>query len=108
MFDKNSVTLLGNLTADPETRDGSKGQYTTFKVATNERWKDGDEWKDKAEFHSVIAFHERLVTRLGTLKKGARVLVEAKLKSRKDGETYKIDIVAEDLEVITRPEKAAA
>ena len=107
MLDKNSVTLLGHLAADPETRDGAKGQYTTFKVATNERWKDGDEWKDKAEFHSVIAFHERLVTRLGTLKKGARILVEAKLQTKKDGDNYKLTIIAEDLEVITRPDKAA-
>jgi hypothetical protein len=52
--------------------------------------------------------HDATPTRLGSLKKGARVLVEAKLKSRKDGETYKLDIIAEDLEVITRPDKAAA
>jgi single-strand DNA-binding protein len=54
----NEVRILGNVTADPETKMTPSGtKVSTFAVATNRRWKDseGNE-KEEAEFSGVVAW----------------------------------------------------
>ena len=54
----NTVTLLGNVTRDPEVKSTPTGQVVCrFGLATNRVWKDakGDK-QEVAEFHNVVAW----------------------------------------------------
>lgn len=83
----NKCIILGNLTADPETRNlPSGGKVVNMTVATNERWRDKNsgEQKERAEFHRVVIFNEGLAKVAEQyLKKGSKVYIEGQLQTRK-------------------------
>lgn len=83
----NRVTLIGNLGADPEVRHTQSGQkIVSMSIATSERWKDqrSGEARERAEWHRVVIFNEGLATVAEKyLAKGAKILVEGKLSTRK-------------------------
>jgi single-strand DNA-binding protein len=100
----NKVTLIGNLTRDPEMRYTPDGQpVTTFGVATNRRWttKEGNQ-KEDAEFHNIVAWGKLAEICSQILKKGRRVYVEGRLKTQswegKDGvNRTRTEIVISDM-----------
>lgn len=74
----NHVTLIGNLGADPDVRITSTGkQVATMRVATTEGRGDSA----ITDWHTVVAW-ERLAEGAMDLRKGARVVVVGKLKTR--------------------------
>lgn len=80
-----TITLTGNLTADPELSFTQAGvQRTTFRVACNERHKNSDgEWVDGATaFISVTAWRALAEQAAEQLTKGTPVTVIGYLKSR--------------------------
>jgi single-strand DNA-binding protein len=83
----NRVTLIGNLGADPEVRHTQSGQkIVSMSIATSERWKDqrSGEARERTEWHRVVIFNEGLATVAEKyLAKGAKILVEGKLSTRK-------------------------
>jgi single-strand DNA-binding protein len=83
----NRVTLIGNLGADPEIRHAQSGQkIASMSIATSERWKDQrtGEARERTEWHRVVIFNEGLATVAEKyLVKGAKILVEGKLATRK-------------------------
>lgn len=82
----NRVSLIGNLGADPEVRNTQTGQkIVTMSIATSERWKDrSGQMQERTEWHRVVIFNEPLGNVAETyLKKGAKLLVEGKLSTRK-------------------------
>lgn len=83
----NKVILVGNVTADPETRTTqSGGKVVNFTVATNESWRDKNtgEKREKAEFHRVVIFSEGLARVAEQyLRKGSKVYLEGQLQTRK-------------------------
>lgn len=87
----NRVTLIGRLTADPELRTLTSGHMVaTFRVATNEHWKDAEgEWKESVDYHRIVAWNTAAERIEKKLKKGEMVFVEGKLRTRgwtaKDG-----------------------
>ena len=88
----NKVILVANLGADPETRHLPDGNaVTNITVATSESWKDKNTGQtvDKTEWHRVV-FFRRLAEIAGEyLKKGSKVYIEGKLRTRqweKDGQ----------------------
>lgn len=85
-MDLNKVSLIGNLTADPETKTFPSGDsIVRFAVATNRTWKNPETnapEKD-VEYHALAA-RGKLAEIVATyLKKGSRVYVEGRLKTRK-------------------------
>jgi single stranded DNA-binding protein len=84
---KNTVTLIGNLGANPELR------YTTesgkavcnFSIATNRSWTDKNtgEKKQLTEWHRIVVFGKRAEACAKHLKKGRLVDITGRLKSRK-------------------------
>jgi single-strand DNA-binding protein len=85
-MDLNKVSLIGNLTADPESKTFPNGDVVVrFSVATNRTWKDPntDEQQKDVEYTAVAARGKvaDIVTRY--LHKGSRVYVEGRLKTRK-------------------------
>jgi single-strand DNA-binding protein len=83
----NRVTLIGNLGADPEVRHTQSGQrIVSMSIATSERWKDprSGEPRERTEWHRIVIFNEGLGKIAEQyLTKGAKVLVEGQMRTRK-------------------------
>jgi len=83
----NRVTLIGNLTADPEIRrlnDGEK--VANLRLATNEHWTDKatGERRSRADFHRIVSFSTPLIDAVIAphARKGKQVSVEGQLRTR--------------------------
>ncbi|KKO49485.1 single-stranded DNA-binding protein [Arsukibacterium sp. MJ3] len=104
----NKVILIGNLGADPEVRYMPQGgAVANMTLATSESWTDkaSNEKKEQTEWHKVVIY-QRLAEIAGEyLRKGSKVYIEGKLKTRKwtdkDGvERYTTEIVASELQML--------
>ena len=80
----NKVTLIGNLTRDPELRYTPSGSAVcTFGLATNRQWTtDTGEKKEDAEFHRIVAWNKLAEICAQLLKKGRKTYVEGRLQTR--------------------------
>ena len=82
----NKVILIGNLGGDPEVRYMPSGDaVANIRIATSESWKDKQtgEQREITEWHRVV-FFGRLAEVVGQyLRKGSKVYVEGKLRTRK-------------------------
>lgn len=104
-MDLNKVSLIGNLTNDPEDRALPSGQVLAlFNVATNYNWRDvkTKEKKSRADFHKVVAWGKLAEIIKTYLKKGSKVYLEGRLQNRswedKDkNKRYITEIVASEL-----------
>jgi single-strand DNA-binding protein len=100
----NKVTIIGNVTKDPEVKalpNGSK--VANFSVATNRTWKDKEGVKkEEVEFHNVVAFGVQADLIERYVKKGSQLYVEGRLQTRSwetDGKkNYKTEIVMENMQ----------
>lgn len=102
----NRVIIIGNVTADPETRSTSSGQQvTSFSVATNRIWNDQQGQKQtKTEFHNVVAWRRLAEIVSQYVTKGTLLMIEGRLETRnwegKDGvRRYRTEIIAERLQL---------
>lgn len=104
----NKVILIGNLGADPEVRYAPSGAAVcSLTVATSESWTDKatNEKKEQTEWHRVVIY-QRLAEIAGEyLRKGSKVYIEGKLKTRKwqdkDGvERYTTEIIANEMQML--------
>jgi single-strand DNA-binding protein len=98
-----TVTIVGNITRDPELRftAGGKG-IASFGVAVNRRWQQGGEWQEKVSFFNVTAWDSLGENAAASLTKGTRVIVTGRLEQReyetKDGEKRNVvEIVADEI-----------
>lgn len=80
----NTVTVIGNLTTDPELRFTPSGHaVANFTVAVNRRTKNGDQWEDKLEgFFGCTCWREMAENVAETLTKGSRVIVAGRLEQK--------------------------
>jgi single-strand DNA-binding protein len=99
----NTVTLLGNVTNDPEVKTLSGGQKVcTFGLATNRFWKDASgASKSAAEFHNLVAWGKLGEACGDFVRKGKPMFVQGRLKTgtwEKDGIKHsKTEIVASNV-----------
>lgn len=86
MANETIITLIGNLTADPEIRYTQNGKaVANFTIASTPRTFDrqANEWKDgDALFLRSSAWGELGEHVAGSLGKGSRVIVQGRLKQR--------------------------
>ena len=82
MSNGTSVTIIGNLTRDPEERATKSGETKLdFSVAASRRWKNrNDEWEEETSYFDVVAWSELAKNSGITLKKGTRVIIVGRLK----------------------------
>ncbi len=99
----NQVTLMGNLTRDPELRQTPNGQQVcSFSLALNRSYKDqSGEWQEATDYVDVVAWGP-LGERVGQyLKRGSRALVQGRLQSRsweQEGQKRsKVEVLANDV-----------
>lgn len=104
----NKVIIIGNLGNDPEVRYmPTGGAVANITVATSESWtdKNTNEKKEETEWHKVV-FYGRLAEIVGEyLRKGSKVYLEGKLKTRKwqdqqGVDRYTTEIVANEMQML--------
>lgn len=80
----NKAILIGRLGADPEIRYTPSGRaVTSFRMATNEVWKDKDgQQQDRTEWHNIVLWDKLAEISAEFLKKGSHVYVEGRLQTR--------------------------
>ena len=99
----NKVMLIGNLGADPETRQTAGGMVAKLRLATSERRKDKDgNWTDHTEWHRVTVFGRTAENVQKFCKKGKSIYVEGTLRTNKwqdkDGkDQYTTEVIANDI-----------
>lgn len=98
----NKLTIIGNITRDPETRVTQSGSSVcTFTVAVNRRGKN-----DEADFFRVSAWNKLAETCQQYLSKGRKVAVTGPVSvstyTGQDGKAYaNLEVMAQDVEFLT-------
>ena len=99
----NQVTLMGNLTRDPELRQTPTGQsVTSFSLALNRSYKDASgEWQEATDYIDIVCWGPLAERVAQYLSKGRRSLVQGRLQSRsweQDGQKRsKVEVLANDV-----------
>lgn len=97
------VTVIGNLTRDPELRYTAGGRaLASFGVAANRRYQVNGEWTEQVSFFDVTCWADLAEHVANCLTKGTRVVVHGRLEQRSwendAGEKRsKIEVVADDI-----------
>jgi single-strand DNA-binding protein len=104
------VTLVGNLTRDPELRQTPNGtSVCQFGVAVGRRYKDASgQWTDKASFFDVVVWGAQGESCAQYLSKGRQVAVDGRLEQRsweaQDGtKRSKVEIIGESVVFVGGP-----
>jgi single-strand DNA-binding protein len=99
----NTVTLVGNVTRDPELRYTQGGQATaSFGLAVNRRYQQNNEWVEKTSFFNIVAWAQLAENAAASLTKGSRIIVTGRLEQREyqtqQGEKRNvIEVIADEL-----------
>ncbi len=101
----NTVTVIGNVTRDPELRFTPSGQaIATFGLAVNRRWQNRQthEWEEATSFFDVVCWGTLAENAAQSLTRGARVVVSGRLDQRswenQEGEKRsKVEITADEV-----------
>lgn len=99
----NQVTLMGNLTRDPELRQTPTGQnVTSFSLALNRSYKDASgEWQEATDYIDCVCWGPLAERVAQYLSKGRRCLVQGRLQSRsweQEGtKRSKVEVLANDV-----------
>ena len=105
MANGNVVTLVGNITRDPELRFTNTGQATSsFGLAVNRRWQNRQtqEWEEATSFFDIVCWREMAENAAESLTRGSRVIVSGRLEQRSwetpDGDKRsKVEVVADEI-----------
>jgi len=103
MASENSVTLVGNITRDPELRYTTGGRgVASFGLAVNRRYQVNGEWQEQVSFFNIVAWADLGENAAASLSKGNRVIVTGRLEQRsyetKDGEKRNVtEVIADEL-----------
>ena len=104
----NKAQIIGHLGQDPKITTSQHGTIASFSVATTEKGyttRDGRQIPDRTEWHNVVCFGRIAEVVNAYLKKGSKVFVEGKMRTRqyesRDGIKRSImEINAEMLEML--------
>lgn len=104
----NKVILVGNLGKDPEVRHLENGAaVANFSIATSETYKDRKtgEKVSQTEWHNIVAWRGLAEIAERYLKKGHKVYIEGKLKTRswqdQDGNNkYSTEVITDNLTML--------
>jgi single-strand DNA-binding protein len=100
----NTITIVGNVTRDPELRFTSSGQAAaSFGLAVSRRWQNRQtqEWEESVSFFDVTCWRDLAENVAETVTKGARLIVTGRLEQRSwetdDGERRsRTEVVADE------------
>jgi single-strand DNA-binding protein len=98
----NTVTVVGNVTRDPELRYTTGGRgVASFGLAVNRRYQVNGEWQEQTSFFNVVAWGTLGENAAASVTKGTRVVVYGRLEQRswetQDGDKRSVvEIVADE------------
>lgn len=105
----NKVILLGNLGADPETKNVNEStKVTRFNIATSESYKNAKgERVEDTQWHTIVTWNKLAEICEKYLKKGTTVYIEGKIETRsytdKEGvKKYTTEIIADSVNIISK------
>ena len=99
----NTITLVGNLTRDPELRFTTTGRgVASFGIAVGRRYQVNGEWQEQTSYFNVTAWGQLGENAAASLTKVARVVVTGRLEQReyttREGDKRTaIDVIADEL-----------
>ena len=105
MAQDNTVSIVGNLTREPELRFTPTGQATaTFGIAVNRTWTDrqSQERRESTSFFDVVCWGTLAENAATSLSRGTRVIVTGRLDQRswetQEGDKRsKVEVVADEI-----------
>jgi single-strand DNA-binding protein len=109
----NSLTVAGNLVADPEIRHTNSGiAQASFRIGVNRRYQSGGEWKQETTFLSCVCWSDLAESVGENLQKGQRVVVHGRVTQRefeaRDGSKKSVvEIAVEELGVSLKASRKA-
>ena len=108
MADLNKVTLLGNLTRDPELRFSAKGTaIAKLPLAINTRYRQGDQNHEEVCYIDIVVFGRQAEIAAEHLALGSPILVEGRLNlatwEGQDGQRKsKHEVIASNVQFLPR------
>ena len=103
----NKAILIGRLGKDPDVRYTPDGtMVTTFRLATDEQWKDKNGEKvQRTEWHQIVTYRKLAEICGNYLVKGKLVFIEGRIQTRtwedKEGvKRYTTEIIANDMKML--------
>ncbi|WP_428117747.1 single-stranded DNA-binding protein [Candidatus Poriferisodalis sp.] len=101
----NTITVVGNLTRDPELRFMKTGRArAVLGIAVNRRWQNRqtNDWEEQVSFFNVVCWADLAEHVSESVAKGNRVVVTGRLEQRSwetpDGEQrHVVEIVADEV-----------
>ena len=103
MASDNTVTLVGNITRDPELRFTQSGQaVASFGLAVNRRFQQNGEWQERVSFFNITCWGQLGENAASSLTKGARAIVTGRLEQReyetREGEKRNVvEVIADEI-----------
>jgi single-strand DNA-binding protein len=103
MANGNTITIIGNVTRDPELRYLTSGTaLAQLGVAVNRRYMQNNEWQEETSFFDVVCWRDLADNVSESISKGDRVIVTGRLEQRswetQDGDKRsKVEIVADEV-----------
>ena len=99
----NNITVIGNVTRDPELKYLSSGTaLAQLGIAVNRRFKKGNDWEEETSFFDVVCWRDLADNVAESVAKGDRIIVVGRLEQRSwetDGgeKRSKVEIVADEV-----------
>ena len=100
---ESTVTLVGNLTRDPELRFTQGGRaVATLGIAVSRRYQVNNEWQEQTSFFNIVCWGTLGENAAASLTKGTRILVTGRLEQRSyetaDGDKRSVvEVVADEI-----------
>lgn len=97
-----NITLVGNVTRDPELRYTTGGRgVASFGLAVNRRYQVNGEWQEQTSFFNVVAWGTLGENVAASVTKGTRLIVTGRLEQRswetQDGDKRSVvEIIADE------------
>jgi single-strand DNA-binding protein len=108
--DLNIVTLIGNLTRDPEIKYTAGGTAVTkFSIANNETYLQNNEKKEYVNYFDIIVWGNHAINCEKFLKKGSKVAVSGALRQERwtdnaSGQVKsKVSVTANSVQFLSQP-----
>src|SRR6202035_3838263 len=100
-----NLTIVGNLTKDPELRFTPTSQATaSFGIAVNRRWQNRqtNQWEEATSFFEVVAWGSLAENLADSVHRGDRVVIEGRLdqhswENNQGDKRSKIEITANEV-----------
>lgn len=111
MASLNSCSFIGNLGADPETRDAGGKTVVELSIAANESWTDkAGQKQERTEWIRAVLWERQAEVAAKYLRKGSLVYVEGSLRTEKyvDSSTgqdrYSTKVIVRRMQFLDRKE----